>query len=110
MRVTWGPSVFSYPLGDPDGPKAEGNSAGKVPRAIVVDPLFDWANDGALPGLERDHDLRDARGGVHRPQARHSARAVGPGADVAQPKAARSTLQAPARSLLLRSAAPPPGG
>jgi isoamylase len=42
--VTWHPSVFGFE-GDPDGPPSTTDSAPYVPRGVVLDPYFDWAND-----------------------------------------------------------------
>ncbi|TMC11283.1 MAG: glycogen debranching enzyme, partial [Chloroflexi bacterium] len=45
--VHWGPSVFAYRQGDPDGDlaRSDEDSAGSVPRSVVVDPAFDWGDD-----------------------------------------------------------------
>jgi isoamylase len=45
--VHWGPSVFAYRQGDPAGDLApsDEDSAGAVPRSVVVDPAFDWGDD-----------------------------------------------------------------
>jgi isoamylase len=42
--VTWDPAVFSYQFGDP-GTRNTDDSAPFVPRSIVVNPYFDWADD-----------------------------------------------------------------
>jgi glycogen operon protein len=42
--VTWDPAVFGYPFGSPDGRDDE-DSAPFVPRSVVVNPFFDWADD-----------------------------------------------------------------
>ncbi|HEY6057526.1 MAG TPA: alpha-amylase family glycosyl hydrolase, partial [Candidatus Limnocylindrales bacterium] len=47
-RITWGPEVLGY-AGHPDEPSPL-DSAGSVPRSIVVDPAFDWAGD-RKPGV-----------------------------------------------------------
>ncbi len=44
-RVTWDPAVFPYRFEDPDGSLNEQDSAPFVPRSVVVDPDFDWADD-----------------------------------------------------------------
>ena len=46
---TWDTALFGYPPGDPDGPSAL-DSAPFMPRSLVVDPSFDWADD-APPGI-----------------------------------------------------------
>jgi glycogen operon protein len=43
--VRWGQSVFPYPMGDPDGPRDESDSAEAMPKSVVVNPFFDWGND-----------------------------------------------------------------
>ncbi len=43
-RIAWGPEVLGYPPGDPDG-RSTLDSAGSVPRSLVVDPAFDWQGD-----------------------------------------------------------------
>ena len=48
-NVTWGPAVFPYTI-DEHGGAAEDepsalDSAGMVPRSVVVDPHFDWSGD-----------------------------------------------------------------
>jgi glycogen operon protein len=43
--VTWDPAVFAYDFGDPGGAPNTDDSAPFVPRAVVVNPYFDWAND-----------------------------------------------------------------
>jgi len=42
--VTWVPAVLSYPPGDPDGFDAT-DSAGFVPRSLVMSSEFDWGDD-----------------------------------------------------------------
>jgi glycogen operon protein len=43
----WTPAVFGYRLGDAaaDLSRDDGDSAGAVPKAVVVDPAFDWDGD-----------------------------------------------------------------
>ncbi|HEV8298766.1 MAG TPA: alpha-amylase family glycosyl hydrolase, partial [Acidimicrobiales bacterium] len=43
--VEWNEAVFAYRLDDPDGPRNDADSAPYVPRSVVVNPYFDWAND-----------------------------------------------------------------
>jgi glycogen operon protein len=43
--VDWDPAVMSYPLGDPDGPMTEDDSAPHVPVGVVINPYFDWRDD-----------------------------------------------------------------
>ena len=40
-------SPFAYPLGHPDGDLVsdDANSAGAVPKSVVIDQRFDWAGD-----------------------------------------------------------------
>ncbi|HEX7661286.1 MAG TPA: glycogen debranching protein GlgX [Pseudonocardiaceae bacterium] len=42
--LDWDPSVFGYQFGEPET-RADGDSAGHVPIAVVTNPFFDWAND-----------------------------------------------------------------
>jgi glycogen operon protein len=44
-ELAWDASVFGYPLGDPDGPPDQRDSAPYVPRSVVINPFFDWNND-----------------------------------------------------------------
>jgi isoamylase len=44
-RLEWSEAVFGYRFGDPDGPRSELDSAPYVPKAVVVNPYFDWGND-----------------------------------------------------------------
>jgi glycogen operon protein len=53
-ELTWDASVFGYPLGSPDGPPDERDSAPYVPRSVVINPYFDWSND--LPPRTEWHD------------------------------------------------------
>ena len=43
-QVDWDPAVFSYQFADP-GKRNDEDSAPHVPRAVVVNPYFDWASD-----------------------------------------------------------------
>jgi len=42
--VEWDPSCFSYDFDDPDQPQTA-DSAGAVPKSVVVSPWFDWGHD-----------------------------------------------------------------
>jgi isoamylase len=42
-QVAFGPEVLGYAAGDPDQPSAL-DSAGHMPRSLVVDPAFQWAD------------------------------------------------------------------
>jgi isoamylase len=42
-EVRFGPEVYGYAIDDPDAPSAL-DSAGHVPRSLVVDPSFDWTD------------------------------------------------------------------
>jgi glycogen operon protein len=46
----WRPEVFGYRVGDPaaDLSRDDRDSAGAVPKAVVVDPAFDWDGDRPL--------------------------------------------------------------
>jgi len=51
-QIDWNPAVFPYRI-DPDGTRQESepslvDSAPHVPRAVVIDPTFDWENDRPL--------------------------------------------------------------
>src|SRR3954470_13026526 len=44
-QVQWNEAVFSYPFDNPEGEPNRLNSAPYVPKAVVVTPYCDWAND-----------------------------------------------------------------
>jgi isoamylase len=44
-QVAFGPEVFGYAVNEPDQPSAL-DSAGHVPRGLVVDEAFDWTDGG----------------------------------------------------------------
>ncbi|MBC8068254.1 MAG: glycogen debranching protein GlgX [Deltaproteobacteria bacterium] len=44
-ELQWDEAVFGYRFGDPDGVRSELDSAPFVPKGIVVNPWFDWADD-----------------------------------------------------------------
>jgi glycogen operon protein len=46
-RFEWRDEVFGYRVGDPEGDLArdDRDSAGCVPKAVVIDPRFDWGDD-----------------------------------------------------------------
>ena len=44
--IRWGPSLFSYPFGDPDG-RNDDDSAADMMHGVVVNPFFDWSGDNA---------------------------------------------------------------
>ena len=44
-QVAFGPEVFGYAVDEPDQPSAL-DSAGHVPRGLVVDEAFDWTDGG----------------------------------------------------------------
>ena len=46
-QVQWNEAVFPYHFGDPDNSKNDDDSAPYVPRSVVANPYFDWANDRA---------------------------------------------------------------
>ncbi|MDX6644915.1 MAG: isoamylase [Miltoncostaeaceae bacterium] len=43
--VDWDPAVLGYPLGDPDGPLNEEDSAPHAMLGVVINPYFDWQDD-----------------------------------------------------------------
>ena len=43
--VDWNPAVFGYPLNKDDLTIDTRNSAPFVPKSVVTNPFFDWAND-----------------------------------------------------------------
>src|ERR1700755_9265 len=43
-RLTWDESLFSYRLGDPRA-RNSADSAASMPKNVVINPFFDWAND-----------------------------------------------------------------
>ncbi len=43
-RLTWDESLFSYQLGDPRA-RNSADSAASMPKNVVINPFFDWAND-----------------------------------------------------------------
>jgi isoamylase len=49
-ELVWGSPIFGYPLGhaDADLAKSDEDSAGSVPKSIVVDDAFDWEDDHPL--------------------------------------------------------------
>jgi isoamylase len=47
----WGEEMFSYKLGaepDPDLVKDDRDNAGSMPKAVVIDPAFEWGKDRLL--------------------------------------------------------------
>jgi glycogen operon protein len=44
-EITWGPAMFSYPLGGDELAIEQTDSAPNAPRSYVVDPSFDWEDD-----------------------------------------------------------------
>ncbi|MBV9390519.1 MAG: glycogen debranching protein GlgX, partial [Verrucomicrobia bacterium] len=46
-KVSWGPEMFAYPLGDPNGDlkRDYSDNAGFIPKCVVIDDSFDWAGD-----------------------------------------------------------------
>jgi isoamylase len=40
----WNQSLFSYTFGDPDS-RNDDDSAASMPKSVVINPFFDWAND-----------------------------------------------------------------
>jgi len=44
-QVRWGQEVFSYSLGGDDLSLDHSDSAAAMPKAVVIDPAFDWGDD-----------------------------------------------------------------
>ena len=44
-QVQWNEAVFPYRFADPEGAINDADSAPYMPKAVVVDPGFDWGND-----------------------------------------------------------------
>ena len=44
-QVDWNEAIFSYAFDDPDGPLNQADSAPFMPKSVVINPFFDWAND-----------------------------------------------------------------
>jgi glycogen operon protein len=44
--IDWHPSLFAYDVDDP-GRMSDSDSASHMPKAVVVNPYFDWGNDRA---------------------------------------------------------------
>jgi isoamylase len=44
-EVSWDQSVFGYHFDDPAGPANHEDSASNVPKCVVTNPYFDWAED-----------------------------------------------------------------
>jgi isoamylase len=45
--VKWSDALYGYPIGDPDADLAmdERDSAGGMPKSVVIDPTFPWGDD-----------------------------------------------------------------
>jgi isoamylase len=43
-KFHWGQALFSYNFGDPQSPNIE-DSAAAMPKAVVINPYFDWGTD-----------------------------------------------------------------
>jgi glycogen operon protein len=44
-EVRWNEAVFPYHFDDPEGSKNDLDSAPFMPKCVVINPFFDWAND-----------------------------------------------------------------
>jgi glycogen operon protein len=44
-EVQWNEAVFPYHFSDPDNSKNDDDSAPYMPKSVVINPYFDWAND-----------------------------------------------------------------
>jgi isoamylase len=51
-EVKWDEAVFPYWFADPEGPPNDADSAPFMPKAVVINPWFDWGKDH-LPGRPR---------------------------------------------------------
>ena len=70
-RVDWDESCFGYQWADHDA-RNDLDSGPHVPKAVVINPYFDWADDrAAANAVPRDGDLRGAREGPHGAPPRH---------------------------------------
>jgi isoamylase len=51
--IRWSDAIFGYPIGGPEADlaKDERDSAGGIPKSVVIDPSFDWG--GQAPAGER---------------------------------------------------------
>ncbi len=59
--LRWNEALFSYRFGDPASLNAD-DSAPFMPRSVVINPYFDWADDRPpRTPVPRDADLRGAR-------------------------------------------------
>ena len=73
-KVDWDPSLFSYDFEHPDD-RNDDDSAPHLPKAVVVNPYFDWGNDRPPePAVQRDGHLRGARQGPDDPAPGRSRR------------------------------------
>ncbi|MGH9131537.1 MAG: glycogen debranching protein GlgX [Acidimicrobiales bacterium] len=45
-RVDWDEACFPYRFDDPEGPFNGADSGPHIPKAVVVNPFFDWSTDG----------------------------------------------------------------
>jgi glycogen operon protein len=41
----WNEAIFPYHFSDPEGSRNDHDSAPHVPKSVVINPYFDWAND-----------------------------------------------------------------
>ena len=65
-RWDWNEAMFPYQFGEPETSRNDLDSAPFVPKAVVINPFFDWGND-RRPNtpVAPDDRLRDARQGLH---------------------------------------------
>jgi glycogen operon protein len=47
-QVRWDPAVYGYPLGDDDRKQNDSDSAPCIPKSVVTNPWFEWADDRPL--------------------------------------------------------------
>jgi len=67
--ITWGPSLFPYPLGGDELKRERTDSAPNMPKSVVVDAAFDW--EGEQPLRHRLHQTITYEAHVKGFTARH---------------------------------------
>jgi isoamylase len=59
-QVDWDPAVLGYPMGDPDGPMDEHDSAPHTMVGVVINPFFDWQDDRSPRHLYNESVIYEA--------------------------------------------------
>ena len=117
--VEWAEAVFPYSFDDgPDGPPTDSDSGPFIPKSIVVNPYFDWADDRhPRRPVARDRRLRDPRQGPHQAPPRraggpprHLPRPVQPAGDRPPHRPRRHRGRAHAGAPVRARLPPRPGG